>query len=338
MYIKGPYVCFDNKLSSSGSSSQRNTRSSHQALRLKDQTLKTQNIQIPHSMSVLGFNVLSFNHKAWCDDLLFLCDELPEDDTLLSKHMSGSLKYIVYVFHLLHLLVVMKIQRLCCNTWFSHSRVLPEKLIMLQRIKKAQYRSHKSPPPVPIQRQFNPVYILQPYISQLNLNIIPSYTSYSSQRSRAVTHPHHNLVCIYVPNTFHMVRPTDLLSFDCLNNIWRRIKFTKILITQFYSAAYCFLTHMSNTPFRILFSNTFRLRNQDLHPYKTTGKIVVLQVLICVLLDSKWGGDGFWTESYKNSTHLIFSRIVLENVLSSTWQAFSGMNIKIPWQCKGSHN
>jgi hypothetical protein len=41
MYIKDPYICFDNKLSSSGGSSQRNTRTSHQFTRSKDETLKT---------------------------------------------------------------------------------------------------------------------------------------------------------------------------------------------------------------------------------------------------------------------------------------------------------
>lgn len=34
----------------------------------------------------------------------------------------------------------------------------------------------------------------------------------------------------------------------------------------------------------------------------------------------------------------LLTRTVLENFLSSTQHAFSGMNIKIPWQCKGSRN
>ena len=49
MYIKGPYICFNNRLSSSGGLSQRNTRTSHRFTRSKDQTLKTQNIEKPQS-------------------------------------------------------------------------------------------------------------------------------------------------------------------------------------------------------------------------------------------------------------------------------------------------
>ena len=35
MYILDPYICFDNKVSSSGGSSHRNTRSSHQVIQIK---------------------------------------------------------------------------------------------------------------------------------------------------------------------------------------------------------------------------------------------------------------------------------------------------------------
>jgi hypothetical protein len=65
-----------------------------------------------------------------------------------------------------------------------------------------------------------------------------------------------------------------------------------------------------------------------------------------MLLDSKRGDEEIWTHSYKNSMHLILitfanarlTRTVIENVLSSTWNAVSGINIKIPWQCKDSRN
>jgi hypothetical protein len=33
-----------------------------------------------------------------------------------------------------------------------------------------------------------------------------------------------------------------------------------------------------------------------LHPYRTTGKIVVLYILICMLLDSTWQDKRFCTE------------------------------------------
>jgi hypothetical protein len=40
------------------------------------------------------FNVGSFNRITGCDDLVILCDEPPEDATLLSKHTNGSLIYM----------------------------------------------------------------------------------------------------------------------------------------------------------------------------------------------------------------------------------------------------
>jgi hypothetical protein len=79
------------------------------------------------------------------------------------------------------------------------SRILLEKLKALQGIKKVQYHSHNSPPPVPIQRQFNPMYILRPHFFKLNFYIVASSTSNSSQRSPFSWYPHQNLVCSFVP-------------------------------------------------------------------------------------------------------------------------------------------
>ena len=97
-----------------------------------------------------------------------------------------------------------------------YCRVLLEKLIALQIIQKVQYRSHSSAPPVPIQRQFNPTHILHPPFFKLNFHTTVSSTSNSSQRSRPYRYSHHNLVCIFVSNVLHKVRPRNLFGLIVL--------------------------------------------------------------------------------------------------------------------------
>jgi hypothetical protein len=58
----------------------------------------------------------------------------------------------------------------------------------------------------------------------------------------------------------------------------------------------------------MLFSNAPSLhsylnaREQVSHPYKTTGKIIVLYILIFLSLDSELKGKIFWTYRYQAST------------------------------------
>jgi hypothetical protein len=97
-------------------------------------------------------------------------------------------------------------------------RVLLEKLIALQGIKKLQYHSHNSPPPVSIQRQFNPMYILHPHFLKFifYMYIVASPTSKSSQRYRCCWYSYQNLACIFVPKEFQMVRPRNIFGFIAL--------------------------------------------------------------------------------------------------------------------------
>jgi hypothetical protein len=56
-----------------------------------------------------------------------------------------------------------------------------------------------------------------------------------------------------------------------------------------------------NIPHSTLCSNTLSLglslniRDQVSHPYKTTGKIILLCILIFVFQDSRWEDKRFWT-------------------------------------------
>jgi hypothetical protein len=63
-----PYICFDNKVSSSRGSSQSNTRLSHQAICLKDQTLKTKTGKFhTHTLQYYDVKILKVvNSHSWC--------------------------------------------------------------------------------------------------------------------------------------------------------------------------------------------------------------------------------------------------------------------------------
>jgi Na+-translocating ferredoxin:NAD+ oxidoreductase RnfD subunit len=58
----------------------------------------------------------------------------------------------------------------------------------------------------------------------------------------------------------------------------------------------------ANTLLAILFSNTlslcsyFTVRDQVSHPYKTTGRVVVLYILAFTFLDSRREDKRLWTE------------------------------------------
>jgi hypothetical protein len=73
----------------------------------------------------------------------------------------------------------------------------------------------------------------------------------------------------------------------------------KILSSSLYNFIYSPVTSSlfgPNILLRTLFSNTPSVRDQVSHPYKTTGRIMVLYILTFTFLDSRREDKRLWTE------------------------------------------
>ena len=145
---------------------------------------------------------------------------------------------------------------------------------------KVYYCSHKCPPPVPVLSQFDPVHIRTSHFLKNHLNIILPSTPRSPKWSLSFRFPHQTLYTP-LPHMRHMPRPSHSSRFYHPNNIGWGVQIIKLLIVQF-SPLPCHLVPLrpKYSPQHPLFKHpqpTFLPQCEQLsHPYKTTGRIIVL--------------------------------------------------------------
>jgi len=117
------------------------------------------------------------------------------------------------------------------------------------------------------------------------------------------------------PNTCCMPCPSHASRFNHPKNIWWGVQI-KLFFTYFSPLSFTSFLFGPNIFLSTLFSNNHCLRSslnvsdQVSHPYKTTGKIMFLYIVIFILLDRKLEDKMFvneWQQEFPNFRLLLIS-------------------------------
>ena len=174
--------------------------------------------------------------------------------------------------------------------WFSNSQEIPYIVLNL----KVHYHIYKSQPPAPILSKINPVHAPPFHFLKTHLNIILPFMPGLSRWSLSFRFPHQNPVYTSpLPHTFCM--STQLVLLDLI---------IQIIMCEEYRSLSSLLCIFLNFPITssllgpnillsTLFTNTLSLHyslsmsDHVSNPYKTTGKIMSLCILIFIFFGSK---------------------------------------------------
>ena len=168
---------------------------------------------------------------------------------------------------------------------------------------KFHYRTHKRPPSVPILSQPNSVHIPTSHLLEIHLNIINPSTPRSPQWSLSFRFPHQDPIHP-LSSPIRATCPPHLILLDFITRTMlgeEYRSFSSSLCNLLYSPVTSSLLG-PNIPLNTTFSNilsflySLNVSDEVSNPYKTTGKIIVLYILIFKYLDSNLEDKRFCTE------------------------------------------
>jgi len=171
--------------------------------------------------------------------------------------------------------------------WFADSQEFPR----ISRNPKVHYRTHKRPSPVSILDQPNPVHIPTSHLLEINLNIIhhlrlglPSGFLPSGFLTETLYTPSpHPYAPHAQPISFFSILSPAQYWVRCTSHLAPRyaISFIPLVTSSLLVPNILLNTMFSNT---LNFLSYRSVKDQVSHPYKTTGKIMVLYVIRSCLL------------------------------------------------------
>ena len=96
---------------------------------------------------------------------------------------------------------------------------------------EVHHRIYKSPSPIPILNQLDPIHVPISYFLKIYFNIILPSMPGSPKWFPSLRSPHQHPVCAYpLHHTYYMFRQSHSSWFDQPNNIWWGIRIIKLLV------------------------------------------------------------------------------------------------------------